>query len=227
MSTGRSFTHTLRARTKHARLRRRSLLLILGVALLSAGVALADGVQRTDPDACAMFTGRLMKSVLGPGVTARPEHLPLPKLPAADPNLNHFLKVSQTSCTWANPASFAKSGIAYVRVEIYQRNDDYSGGGKRWSVNSEWAGFGRLLSSRGVTILDQGWFAARYKAQGIVTAIVQGTLIIAGDAKTGGERRIWVGYELDDGVWLSIGVAASKRPAFLIVGPLLKQVVGG
>lgn len=59
------------------------------------------------------------------------------------------------------------------------------------------------------------------------TRVRETYLFILGDHRTGGERRVWVGYRLDDGLWLDISVAATKRSAFAIAGPLIKRIVGG
>lgn len=202
----------------------RTALLLLVAALFATGTALADDVQTTAPDACAVFTARLMKSVLGGGAIARPERFPLPERPASDPDLNHYLDVSHTSCTWANPASFLKTGVQAVTIQVYERNDEYSGGGKPWSVNERTAVYGRLIAATTIDMLDRKWFAVKYKTPAIGTETY---LFILGDHRTGGERRVWVGYRLDDGLWLDISVAATKRSAFAIAGPLIKRIVGG
>lgn len=201
----------------------RTALLLVVAALFATGTALADDVQTTEPDACAVFTARMMRSVLGPGVRATPERFPLPERSASDPNLNHYLDVSHTSCTWANPASFPKSGVEAVNVQVYQRNDEYSGG-EPWSVNEKVSVYARLGIASAINSVDPRWVARRFHFS---TPPAGTPFFVLIDDKTDGKRRVWVGYQLDDGLWLDIGVAATKRSALSIAGPLIRRIVGG
>lgn len=197
----------------------RTALLLLVAALFATGTALADDVQTTAPDACAVFTARLMRSVLGGGAIARPERFPLPERPASDPNLNHYLDVSHTSCTWANPASFPKTGVQAVVIQVYERNDEYSGGGEPWSVNERIAVYGRLAAASAIEPADLARFARTYRLPALPKQ-----LLLLRDVKTGGKRRVWIGLQLDDGVWLDVGIASTTGNALALAAPLVKRM---
>jgi hypothetical protein len=165
-----------------------------------------------------------MKSVLGAGVTSHPDRFPLPERPPSDPDLNHYLDVSHTSCTWARPASFLQSGVEAVNIQVYQRNDEYSGGGEPWSTNDRVGLYGKLCVSSAINCVDPKWVARKFRFPAPATGTLLFVLI---DDKTDGKRHVWVGYELDDGLWLDIAVTATKRSALSIAGPLIRRIVGG
>ena len=183
---------------------------------LTAAVALADGYQETSPTACAVVSGSRARAVLGAHVRMHPERFELPKLPAADPDLNHFLKVSHTGCTIADPTTFASGKRVVVHVEVDERNPEYSGGGKAWTPEHEALVLAQL-GSKGYYLLTDNDVMAKKRKQ---PWLAGEDIMLLVDRKSHG--RV---FDFDDDTWVAFSVQGGPRSALDVASLITRGVL--
>jgi hypothetical protein len=199
-------------------------LLCATLSLIFAATALAGGVQSTDPDACQVLRHSDVAPYLGAKVQSHPTKFDLPELPEADQDMNHFLDVSRTQCTWAAPTkSTSPKDLEFVTLNVYERNPDYSGGGKPWTVDQGIIELVALGSAKGFINVDNGWLAKHYKNPRLDTE----SLFVVTDRKTHGKRRAYLGYELSQDLWIVLGAQTSKQSAIDFLIGATKHIVAG
>jgi hypothetical protein len=195
--------------------------LATGLLLTGGAAALADDAQVTSPTACAVVSGSRARAVLGPHVQMHPERFELPKLPAADPNLNHFLDVSHTGCAIVDPATFTSGRPVAVRVDVYERNPEYSGGGKPWTPLYERLLLAKL-GSKGYYLLTDNDALARKRKQ---PWLGSEDVMLLVDRKTHGQRKVILGFDFDEDTWIVISVLGGPRSALDVVSLITRGVL--
>ncbi len=192
----------------------------LAVAL-SAGVlvgaALAGGDQRTNPDACAVLSPSRVKSVLGPAAISHRQSFALPELPKADPDINHFLDVSRTGCTWADP----RKGT-FLNVQVYERNSEFTGK-KPWTPATQ----RNILAVIG----SQGYYALvdneRQAKQRGAPWLAGEEVMLVWDRATRGRRKAIIATDPTDELWIAISVIGGGRSAIDVATTVTKHLLGG
>jgi hypothetical protein len=199
--------------------------IVVCIAALSVGlttaVALADGYQETSPTACAVVSGARARAVLGPHALKQAEHFELPKLPAADPNLNHFLDVSHTGCAIADVTTFTAGRPIAVRVDVYERNREYSGGGEPWTPLYERLLLAKLGSKGYYLLTDNDTLAKKRKQPWLAGE----DIMLLVDRKTHGERKVILGLEFDDDTWIVFSGLGGPRSALDLVSLITRGVL--
>lgn len=210
-------------------LSRSSLLVWLTLFAGMSTVALAADVQTTDPDACSVLRRSDVAPALGAGVQSHPQKFALPALPKDDQELNHFLKVSRTMCTWADlPGKSVEPGqIEALIVNVLDRNEAYSGGGKPWDASREalilTALGGKPVGSTGYRLVANNALAKKLKKP----QLAGDDVFILVDRRTDGARKAILGYRFDDGLWAYFGATTFKRDALNVLIAATRRVVAG
>ncbi|MFN0156271.1 MAG: hypothetical protein ACKVUT_17995 [Gaiella sp.] len=193
---------------------------LAGLALCAcvlAGAALAGGDQRTNPDACAVLKPSRVKSVLGPAAISHRQPFALPELPEADRNINHFLDVSRTGCTWVDP----RRGTA-VNVQVYERNADFTGK-KPWTPATQ-RNILALLGSKGYYALVDNDKQARKRA---APWLAGEDVMLVWDRATRGRLKAIVATDPTDELWIAISVVGGGRSAIDVATAVTKHLLGG
>jgi hypothetical protein len=196
-------------------------LLAAGFLLTGGAAALADGYQETNPTACAVVSGSRARAVLGPRVQMHPERFELPKLPAADPNLNHFLDVSHTGCALLDPTTLGSGRPVAVRIDVYERNPEYSGGGKPWTPDYE-ALLLAQLGSKGYYLLTDNDVLAKKRKQ---PWLAGEDIMLLVDRKTHGRRTVILGFNFDEDTWIAFSVQGGPRSALDVVSLITRAIL--
>lgn len=191
--------------------------ILVAAAAGATGLALAGGYQSTNPDACAVLRPARVKPVLGAGAISHREPVPLPELPRSNQNINDYLDVFRTSCTWAD----LRKGT-FVNTQVYERNDAYTGK-KPWSPADERAILA-VLGSKGYYILfDNDRIAKQRRAPWLAGEDV----MLVGDRATHGRRHVILGTDPTENLWIVISVIGGKRSAIDVATAVTRQLLGG
>lgn len=205
--------------------------LTIGLLLLAASTAtaLATEFQTTEPDACALLRHSDVAPALGAGVQSHAQKFPLPELSEADQDINHFLTVSRTQCTWVDQPGkkVAVQRIEALIVNVLDRNENYSGGGKPWDASREGliliAIGGKPGGSSGYRLVSNDDLAKKlHKPQ-----LAGDDVFIVVDRRTNGAKKAILGYRFEDGLWAYFGAITFKRNALNVVLAATKHVVAG
>lgn len=212
-------------------LRRALIILAVFGVVASAGVALADGFQTTTPDACAVLKRTRVAAVLGGRVVSHPERFPLPELPRGESDINRFLDVAKTGCTWIDPAVAASGRLTAINVRVHRANPEYNGptrpgdGPQRalpWTPLYEREILAQLGSRGSYQLVDNDKLARKIRAPWLAGE----DLMLVWDRATRGQRKVILGIDDDDGLWIAVSVTADGRSAIEIAVAVTRHLLG-
>lgn len=194
------------------------------VSFAVSGTARAEEFQTTKPDACAVLRHSDLAPTLGSHVHSHTNKFPLPELSETDQDINHFLTVSRTQCTWADASKQAQIGqIELVTVNVLDRNENYSGGGEPWSTEKPAIILVAIGTTKVYSLKDNDFLAEKLHQP----QLAGDDVFIAVDRKTGGRRRAILGYRFNDGLWAYFGAITYKQSALNVLIRATRRVVAG
>ena len=136
--------------------------------------------------------------------------------------LNHFLDVSHTGCAILDPTTFASGRPVAVRVDVYERNQEYSGGGQAWTPLYERDLLAKL-GSKGYYLLKDNDVLAKKRKQ---PWLAGEEIMLLVDRRTQGQRKVILGFDFDEDTWIVFSVLGGPRNALDVASLISRGVLG-